>query len=91
MKIHNKGIPQLEAENDYALTEIKLYLQGDIKLKSLLLFIKEDISLSCLEEVAEELSRKDIITTLDYEGPIANDEIARVMQEAGVKYTFSTR
>jgi hypothetical protein len=91
MKLPNEETAEFEAWCDDELAEIQLYLRDDTKLKSLLLCIREDISLNCLEEVAEELSRKDITTTLDYEGPIADDEIARVMREAGVKYTFSPR
>lgn len=90
-KLPNVDVAELNASNDEELTEIKLFFQGGAKLKSLLLSISDDISLSCLEDVAEELALDNLIVTVDYEGHIAHDEINRVMREAGVKYRFSPR
>ncbi|MDA8962847.1 hypothetical protein N9F42_01745 [Pseudomonadales bacterium] len=91
MKLPNVDAAELKASNDDELTEIKRFFQGDTKLKSLQLFINDDISLSCLEDVAEELVSDDLVVTVDYDGHIAHDEINRVMREAGVRYRFRPR
>mgnify|MGYP006174550707 CR=1 FL=1 len=88
LKLPNVRTAELEVWDDEELNDVVKLIQNNDKLNTLKIRFQEDVTLNGLTLIADVLSRQNIILEIEYEGPIADDEISRIMKEEGVKFTF---
>ena len=87
----NVKTAELEVWDDDELNEVVKLIQNKHNIHTLKLRFHEKVSFSGLSLIAATLSKQNIILKLEYEGPIADDEISKIMKEEGVKFTFTPR
>jgi len=88
LKLPNVRTAELEVWDDEELNDVVKLIQNNDKLNTLKIRFQEDVTLNGLTLIADVLSRQNIILEIEYEGPISDDEISRIMKEEGVKFTF---
>lgn len=88
LKLPNVRTAELEVWDDEELNDVVKLIQNNDKLNTLKIRFQEDVTLNGLTLIADVLSRQNTILEIEYEGPIADDEISRIMKEEGVKFTF---
>ena len=84
----NVRTAELEVWDDDELNDVVKLIQNNHNINTLKLRFQENVSFSGLSLIAAVLTKQSIILEIEYEGPIADDEISKIMKEEGVKFTF---